>query len=522
MHPTNNRIAVCVYTTNAAETIRAVEIAKAIVAVHNDHHRERQRHCLQHQQLEQRQQINNVSATSLQDQTPSTDDLVLRFFTYRGCLPGGGPKRTIDYEHLIHAAGFDVEYFGSVTPSEEVSHDENKHLFAAAVLDDDMWLAFLQAERNHEGIFPPPYDECAIPYLRAIISTLREFQPDVVVYGLFPEVAVTSAIQGWKTVSFAAHPISSFRDWMMQSHHRHLYDKNNDNSNKKRTNPWEVIQKAAIECGLELSAASSDAASNDNAKFLKAIHPNRTIVCDFKCYYDNENLPSDTTVVGPIISSDTYRSKDVEEIELFLLQTSSSSSTSRSDDAVCAPIKVLLTMGSTGELTSFLEGLKALCHSELGTFRSVVMIPTVLDQSKEINALLQSAASRDDMYIVKKFVPTRPIMECVDVILCHGGQLTIQCALLAGVPIVGTPSLGEQLYNLENVERYRVGVCIPAVDWKEENIRIVLMQVGWRISTYKEVAAGMQMEFSRNGNSGAAKRAGSIVWEMINTQNSRS
>ena len=64
------RIAVCVYTTNAAETIRAVEVASAVARLHHD--------------------------------------VYIRFFTYRGHRKDG-QKRKIDYEHLIQT--FD-RYFG--------------------------------------------------------------------------------------------------------------------------------------------------------------------------------------------------------------------------------------------------------------------------------------------------------------------------------------------------------------------------------------------------------------------------
>lgn len=473
----STRIAVCVYTTNAAQTIRAVEIAKAT-----------------------------------QKQTPSTDELVIRFFAYRGYLPGG-PKRTIDYEHLIHDAGFDVEYFGSLdpNPSDIDGNEENeKSRYAAAVLDDDMWMATLQAERNHEGIFPPPYyNDRATPYLQAIMNTLKDFQPDEIVYGLFPEVAVASAIQGWKTVSFAALPMDIFRYWMQKRYR--------DEKLIVSKNPWEVIQNAALECGLKLP----DDACNINAEFMKAIRPTQTVVCDFECYYKNQNLSSDVTVVGPIISSDdaTYEPKDVREIESFMLEPPYSSANGNIE----APIKVLLTMGSTGESTIFFEGLKALRFAKPGTFRSVVIIPsTVLHQSNEdTDAIIQSANSSNEILIVKKFVPIIPIMQFIDVVLSHGGQQTIQCALSGGVPVVGRPAHGEQLYNLENVERCQVGVCVASEDWNEENIRKVLLQVGGGdgpMSTlYKEAAGRMQVEFLE-GRSGV-ERAGSIIWEMIDTQN---
>ena len=228
-----NRIAVCVYTTNAGETIRAVEIAKAIRVY-------RQRQNQQRQNCDaEAPSLAEVAGDKISFDGNEFKDAVIRFFTYRGCLPGS-PKRKIDYEHLIHFAGFDVQYFGKVEADvqietsvyyspqqgikESYKNDVNRHKsnqsqsqnFSAAILDDEMLSAWLDAERTHQGIFPPPYDNRAYPYLRAIIKTLSEFRPTLVVYGLFPEVAAASAICGWKRVAFASIP-SSWRVWIWRN-----------------------------------------------------------------------------------------------------------------------------------------------------------------------------------------------------------------------------------------------------------------------------------------------------------------
>ena len=401
-------------------------------------------------------------------------------------------------------AGFDVQYFGSA--DDNISNSLEEREYSLAVVDDDMWLAFLDAERKHLGFFPPPYDQCATPYIHAIMKTLGEFQPDVVVYGLFPEVAVASAIQGWRTLSYYPLPPCIFRAWVRNR-------MNNDCSTNdtppasKPTNPWKVIQDAAAACGLELPPTTTIQSSQDrNAVFFKAIQPHHTIVCDFESYYENEELPSDVSVVGPIISSSTRRDEnDVDEIESFLKPAR--------NDKLVAPVKVLLTMGSTGDSSSFLEGLKALCFAEVGSFLSVVVIPgTVLRTSGEDDAVLQTASSRDDILLVNKFVNARLVMPLVDVVLCHGGQQTIQTALASGVPIVGRPGHYEQLYNLDNVERCQAGVCITPDNWKQENIRKELLKVGRESLMYRDGAARLQAQFL---NSIGVQRAGSKIMEMI-------
>jgi len=435
------RIAVCVYTTNAAETIRAVEIASAIARL--------------------------------------DDDVVVTFFTYNGHSPGG-KKRTVDYEHLIQ--GFDVTYFGG----EDI------------VLDDVMWQAFRQAELNREGIFPPPYDLKATKYLRAVIDTLTDYQPDILVYGLFPEVALASAIQGWKSVSFSAIERNSYMNWM---------SRNSDtlakiglqatNGSMCKNNPWRVIQNAAIECGLKLK---------DSHDFMNAICPSRTALCDFKRFYENKTLSPGVVIVGPIISSTTNSSSETMQlIEAFL-----KSDDKRDQDP--SYIKILLSMGSTGNPQTFVEGLKALNNATPGEFRSVVMVPACLHDSHLVNEILSSAMNNTDIFIVKDFVPVRPILALVDVLICHGGQLSVQCGLAAGLPIVGMPTQAEQCWNLQNIEDCNAGVCILPVDWKEKQIREALHCVGNEPS-YKTEALKLQHEFLRDG--GGAEQVASLVLDTL-------
>ena len=432
------RIAVCVYTTNAAEVIRAFEIASAIDRLHHD-------------------------------------DVVITFFTYRGNLPGG-KKRTVDYEHLIQ--GFDVSYFGG----------------SDVVVDDAMWQAFRQAELNRDGIFPPPYDICATIYLRAVIDTLAEYQPDVLLYGLFPEVSLAAAIQGWKSVSFSAIERNSYMDWLSQNSDTLAKLGVQPNGGLEHKNPWAVIQNAAVECGLNLK---------DPHDFMNAICPSRTALCDFECFYDEKKLAPGVTIVGPIISSITNSSSlTIQQIEVFL-------ESEKIDNHDTSHIKLLFSMGSTGKAPMFVECLKALNNATPGEFQSVVLVPACLHGSDLVNEILATAEHNKDILIVKDFVPVRPILSLVDVFICHGGQLSVQCGLAAGLPIVGVPTQADQCFNLQNVEVCNAGLCILPVDWKEKRIREALRRVG-NTPSYKREALKLQHEFFRDSR--GAEKVASLVY----------
>lgn len=437
------RIAVCVYTTNAAEAIRAVEIASAISRLHHN-------------------------------------EVVITFFTYRGNLPGD-KKRIVDYEHLIQE--FDVHYFGG----------------DGIVLDDAMWQSFRQAELNRDGIFPPPYDVCATRYLRAVIDTLSDYQPDILVYGLFPEVSLAAAIQGWKSFSFSAIERNSYMNWLSRNNDTLAKIGVQPYNGSKHKNPWKVIQKAAIECGLKLKEPQD---------FMSAICPSRMALCDFESFYDKdkEKLAPGVTIVGPLISSITQSSSPTtQHIETFL--------ESKDIDAHdTSHIKVLFSMGSTGKASIFVECLKALNNSPPGEFRSVVLVPCCLHVSNSVDGILSTAENNKDILIVKEFVPVRPLLNLVDVLICHGGQLSIQCGLAAGLPILGVPTQADQCFNLQNVETCNAGLCILPADWKEKRIREALHRVG-STPSYKREALKLQQEFFQD--TAGAEKVASLVWDTM-------
>ena len=409
------------------------------------------------------------------------DDTIITFFTYRGNSPGG-KKRTIDYEHLIQGQGFDVNYFGG---------DD-------IVLDDDMWRAFRQAELNREGIFPPPYDVCATKYLRAVMTRLDEYQPDILVYGLFPEVSLAAAIQGWKSVSFSAIERNSYMKWLSRnSDTLAKIGLETKNVSMRKKNPWKVIQNAAVECGLKLK---------DSHDFMNAICPSHMVLCDFECFYEKEKLTPGVTIVGPIISSITNSSSIyMKKIEAFLQSDDK-------NDQNPSQIKVLLSMGSTGHAQTFVESLKALSNAKPGEFRSVVMVPACLYESHLVNESISSATNNQDILIVKNFIPVRPILNLVDVLICHGGQLSVQCALAAGLPIVGVPTQADTFFNLQHIADCNEGVCILPVDWKEKRIREALLSAG-KEESYKIGALKLQHEFFRDG--GGAEQVASLVWDTL-------
>ncbi|MDI2091758.1 hypothetical protein [Commensalibacter oyaizuii] len=55
---------------------------------------------------------------------------------------------------------------------------------------------------------------------------------------------------------------------------------------------------------------------------------------------------------------------------------------------------------------------------------------------------------RDRVYVINKFIPALKVNLMADVILCHGGQGTLQTAFYVGTSVVGVAMQQEQFIDL--------------------------------------------------------------------------
>ncbi len=71
------------------------------------------------------------------------------------------------------------------------------------------------------------------------------------------------------------------------------------------------------------------------------------------------------------------------------------------------------------------------------------------------------------------------------VVVCNGGSLTTQQALVAGVPVIGVAGNLDQHLNMEAVERAGAGVLLRTERLKSQRVAGAVMQVISRSSTDK-------------------------------------
>lgn len=165
-------------------------------------------------------------------------------------------------------------------------------------------------------------------------------------------------------------------------------------------------------------------------------------------------LPNNFKIVGPLFSPGDNDS----EVDSNILRVFSKSETRP---------KVFCTMGSSGTKQQLLEVIKALVSKEGSSWNAFVL---VLPAICPLDEALSCAGNRKGLYITDSFVPAPLVNALADVVICHGGQGTVQTALASGTPMVGVAMQPEQQINLDNVVLSGAGIRIPINRWTSANI----------------------------------------------------
>jgi hypothetical protein len=389
------RIAIFCYFMNAGGTMRAIEIARGI----HDEFRAKS----------------------------SSDSLDLRIFSNRG------PPQT-SYEQYVRDAGLAVE-------------------LCEPEVDNEMWAAFLRAEKTGQGFFPPPYQDRAAVHIRGIMNALLRFQPTLVVHGLFPEAMIAAKILNFPTVCFSPLPMS--RDWIAKQQASFLAATGKMPSAAHKDPTKSTLYRAAVECGWPSDPASMQQLYSG---------ADETLVCDLESNYSAEEqaaLGPNTYITGPVFA----HSSQQLPAKIF----SVISSTSKRN-------KVFFTMASSADRSFIQPTVEALCR-EPGEFCGVISVAPNICSLDELQLQKYQDSADQSVIITNEFLPFDKIASMVNVVLMHGGQGTVQSALAAGVPIVGVAMQFEQNFNLANVERRGAGIHLSQESWTADNIHAALKRV---------------------------------------------
>lgn len=220
-----------------------------------------------------------------------------------------------------------------------------------------------------------------------------------------------------------------------------------------------------------------------------------TLVNDLPDYYERNVFPENVMFTGPVFSragSEEQLSPRINEVF----------------DPQNGKIRIYCTLGSSGTKRQLLEIVKVFTQGKGLEWNAVILSPESVCPVEEARAAL---GNRSGVYITYSFVPAQKVNSLADIVVCHGGQGTLQTALASGTPFVGVAMQQEQFINLSNAARYGAGIRVPFDDWRAEAIRRSILKV---ISDVKYKKAALRLQERINCMDGRRKSA-EMIWKRI-------
>lgn len=246
------------------------------------------------------------------------------------------------------------------------------------------------------------------------------------------------------------------------------------------------IIKAAKVCGLR------DIKLRNLFDMLKA---DLTIVNDLDEFYKEQKIPNNFKIVGPLYSPNEINA-DIDPLIKKVLQDSKSE------------LKIFCTMGSSGTKKQLLEAIEAIVAVKDHKWNALILAPPSICPLAEA---LDCAGNTEGIYITDKFVPAPLINSMVDIVVCHGGQGTVQTAIASGTPIVGVAMQPEQQINLDNIVLSGAGIRIPIHRWKASNIQTAIKTIQ-NSSSYRKSAEKLQKNIE---NIDGKRNSAEVIWKFI-------
>lgn len=186
-----------------------------------------------------------------------------------------------------------------------------------------------------------------------------------------------------------------------------------------------------------------------------------TLLADIPEYFPARNLPESYHYIGPITWQSNMTPPDWWPPQI--------------EDKL-----IYVTMGTTG-LDDFFQLAYDLFEGSRFT-----CVMTTGRQSKPMSTI------PGHIYI-EEYLDGDLVMEACDAVVCHGGNGTIYQALLHGKPIIGIPTIPDQVYNMRRVEALGLG---KSLTWKEfhANPRILFNAINAVLANHSFAEKAQQMQ----------------------------
>lgn len=406
-------------------------------------------------------------ATALQEQCPPGLDLKIDFLS---C----GSR----FEYWITNAGFNIIPAQPRVKGISVAHD----------LGWD-WPEFFGSE------------EIVKSFIDGQLAAFRVLKPDIVFHGMWAPASIAARLLGIRTINFLPVPLhpSAFAHGLV----RDLPDMmplftRLPRSIRQNIAWWAsgLMIKAPIFHQRRLGAAVAPCGwpSKGPISLFEINMADLNLVNDHPIFHQEylHRLPKNIVLTGPLYAAGNEELD--QDIAAHLNRDSGAS--------------VLVTMGSSGTEEFLSEAIRALTLDPIDNWSAVVLEPRSIcsiDKAREL------AGGDPRLPVTDRFIPAPAANALADVVISHGGQGTVQCALAAGKPMVGVALQVEQQTNLDNAMNAGAAIRVQKQSWKAKTIRSAVLAV-LREPSY--TASAKALVETLNAMDGA-RTAAEVMWKFI-------
>jgi UDP:flavonoid glycosyltransferase YjiC (YdhE family) len=303
--------------------------------------------------------------------------------------------------------------------------------------------------------------ELAQKILQGEIDALKQLQPDILIYGFWPmaSIAKRMVIPDCRSIAFLPLPLTqdflkqpiTFPDEMRLSRLPINWQKA-----IMRTIP-EFIKiriPALRHRNIRRAAENLGWRGEKLVNIFNMLLSDLYLVNDFPIFYDTSCFSKNILFTGPLYSESPDKEITDPRINEIL-------------EPKNKQVKIFCSLGSSGSKQKLLEVIKMFNSGDGKKWSGIVLCPPAICPVQEARDMLNN----ENVYITDAFVPAKKICQKSDLVICHGGQGTLQTAIMSGVPLLGYPGQPEQKINLQHLQDFGAAVMMSPYRWTAENIR---------------------------------------------------
>jgi hypothetical protein len=303
--------------------------------------------------------------------------------------------------------------------------------------------------------------ELAQKILQGEIDALKQLRPDILIYGFWPvaSIAKRMVIPDCKSIAFLPLPLT--QDFL-----KHPITFPDEMPLSRLPVNWQKAIMSAIpefikiripalrHTNIRRAAENLGWRGEKLINIFKMLLSDLYLVNDFPIFYDTSCFAKNILFTGPLYSESPDKEIADPQINEILGPKNKQ-------------IKIFCTLGSSGSKRKLLEVIKMFDSGDGKKWSGIVLCPPAICPVQEARNML----TNENVYITDAFVPAKEINRKSDLVICHGGQGTLQTAIMSGVPLLGYPGQPEQKINLQHLQDFGAAVMVSPCRWTAENIR---------------------------------------------------